>query len=260
MARSDSHLRALGRSGGCEVDYAEWLMRSPVRYSTLALAVVLMLALPARAQVPDGLRIDLPGPYPEQSTVEPPFDSGPAPSTTGIRSDPPRLQAAVSADLDGIFRYRFVGEHNFSLTGRDISFSDDVDCDGFAEVLVAAPLFRPGGVNYGEPGAVYLVSMADVEAADAADGAADGVIDFGLVAAQPRSWKLTSEGLHYVGTSVASGGDVNDDGCSDLLIGARPRQLQGLGLPRLRFRPPRSRRGGRREGRRRRYPACCGPA
>lgn len=217
------------------MDNTEWLMRSPVRHSTLALAVVLMLAPSARAQVPDRLRIDLPGPYPERSAVEPVapsgprgdagaqgLGSGPEPAANGIRSDLPRLPAAASADLDGIFRYRFVGEHNFSLTGRDISFSDDVDCDGFAEVLIAAPLFsRPGGANDGEPGAAYLVSMADVEAADAADGAADGVIDLGLVAAQPRSWKLTSEGLHYVGTSVASGGDVNGDGCSDLLIGAR---------------------------------------
>ena len=213
------------------MDSTEWLL--PVRHSTSALAVVLVLAPLARAQVPDRLRIDLPGAYPERSAVEPVapsdprggatprgFGSGSELEVSGTGGDPPRLPA-VSADLDGIFRYRFVGEHNFSLTGRDISFSDDVDCDGFAEVLVAAPLFRPGGVDYGEPGAVYLVSMADVEAADAADGDADGVIDVGRVAAQPRSWKLTSEGLHYVGTSVASGGDVDGDGCSDLLIGAR---------------------------------------
>ena len=206
-------------------------MRAPIQHLTLALAVVVILALPARAQVPNRVGIDPVGPYPDLSAAEPvapsglrgdagahPFGSGPEPAASDIGGDPPRLPAADSVDLDGVFRYRFVGEHNGSRTGWDISFSDDVDCDGVVEVLVAAPSFtRPGGRS---PGAVYIVSMADVAAADAADGAADGVIDLGLVAAQPRSWKLTSEGLLYVGTSVASG-DVDADGCSDLLVGAR---------------------------------------
>ncbi len=217
------------------MDNTESPLRSPVRHSTFALAVVLMLAPLGRAQVPDRLRIELPGPYAERSAVEPAatpdvredanprrFRSGPELAASGTGSDPPGVPAVSSADLDGIFRYRFVGEHNFSRTAYDISFADDVDCDGFAEVLVGAPSFHePRSAGDQEPGAAYLVSMADVAAADAADGAADGVIDLGLVAAQPRSWKLTSEGLHYVGTSVASGGDVNGDGCSDLLIGAR---------------------------------------
>ena len=203
------------------MDNSEWPLRAPVRHSTFTLAVVLILAPLGRAQVPDRLRIDLPGPYPERSAVQSvtPSDARGDASLRPVRQGP---RAADSADLDGISRYRFVGEHDQSLTGRDISFSDDLDCDGFAEVLVGAPNFSgPRSDQYNAPGAAYLVSMADLAAADAADGAADGVIDLGLVAAQPRSWKLTSEGLHYVGTSVASGGDVNGDGCSDLLIGAR---------------------------------------
>lgn len=210
------------------MDNTERPLRVPAPHSTFVLGVVLILAPLGRAQVPERLRIDLPGPYPERSAVEPaapsdaPGDASPELAAAGVASDPPRLPAVNSADLDGILRYRFVGEHDFSLTGYDISFSEDADCDGFAEVLVGAPLFHePRSAGDQEPGAAYLVSMADLAAADAADGAVDGVIDLGLVAAQPRSWKLTSEGLHYVGTSVASGGDVNGDGCSDLLIGAR---------------------------------------
>ena len=215
---------------GREMDNTDWLMRAPVWNSTLALVAVLTLALPAGAQAPDLVRIDRSGPFPDWSAVEPiapsdpgaqPFGGNREPTASDIATNLPSLPTADSADLDRIFRYRFVGEHRGSRTGLSISFADDVDCDGFAEVLIGAPTFTKPRSAHDEPGAAYLVSMADVEAADAADGAADGVIDLGLVAAQPRSWKLTSEGLHYVGTSVAAGGDVDGDGCSDLLIGAR---------------------------------------
>ena len=94
-----------------------------------------------------------------------------------------------------------------SRTAYDISASDDVDCDGFAEVPVGTPSFHePRSAGDEEPGAGrYPVSMAHLAAADAADGSADRVIRLGQVAAEPRSWKLTSEGQHYGGTSVASG-------------------------------------------------------
>ena len=186
----------------------------------------------ASAQVADVLPGDQPGPYPHWITA--PSDLGwderltpshpelTAADMADIEGELRRRRMVDPADVEGIFRYRFVGEHRSSRTGSSISFSNDMDCDGFAEVVIGAPLVVGGGRIYEQqPGAVYVVSMADVEAADAADGTADGVIDLGLVAAQPRSWKLTSEGLHYVGTSVASGGDVNGDGCSELLIGAR---------------------------------------
>lgn len=137
-------------------------------------------------------------------------------------SDLPRFPPADAADLDGIFRWRFVGEHEASRTAWSMAFSNDADCDGSPELLIGAPSWhRPRSDRANTPGAAYLVSMADVAAADAVDGTADGVVDLGLVAAQPRSWKLTGHGLHYVGVSVAAGGDVDGDGCGELLIGAR---------------------------------------
>ena len=204
-----------------------------LRSSILALTAVLTLTLPASAQQSDLPRIDPLGSYPDLTR-----DGSSAPhdvrweerlpaldpqSTSGTEDDPSRWQTADLGDLEGIFAYRFVGEHRGSRTGLSITFSNDMDCDGFVEVVIGAPTFYavPDEVYFDEPGAVYVVSMADVQAADAADGAADRVIDLGLVAAQPRSWKLTSEGLHYVGGSVASGGDVHGDGCPDLLIGGR---------------------------------------
>ena len=146
----------------------------------------------------------------------------PAEGQTGAAADRAATveDAADLADLDRILRYRFVGEHGFDLTAASIAFSNDADCDGSPELLVGAPFWRrPRSTD--RPGAAYVVSMADVEAADAADGAADGVVDLGLVAAQPRSWKLTGHGFHYVGMFVAAGGDVDGDGCGDLVVGAR---------------------------------------
>ena len=197
----------------------------------VASAAVLASTLPASAQIADVVRqqgISARGGYPD--LIEMPFTEftgppdldwnewPPEPTATGVDVDLPRFPDA--ADLGRVFRYRFVGEHGGSRTGWSVSFSDDVDCDGFSEVLVAAPTFRRANDARRDPGVAYLVSMADVEAADAADGATDGVIDLGVISAQPRSWKLEGAGWHHVGQDVASGGDANGDGCSDLLIGA----------------------------------------
>lgn len=108
----------------------------------------------------------------------------------------------------------------------------DVDCDGIREVVIGAPehLGRQHFIDTRNPGAVYLVSAADLPAADAADGQADGIVHLGRVAAQPRSWKLvgdTPQGVwigdapQYLGASVAAVDDMNGDGCADLLLGAR---------------------------------------
>ena len=120
--------------------------------------------------------------------------------------------------------YRFVGEH-----GQDVAFGSvavaDADCDGANEVVVGAPTYLGRAYYKSEehPGAVYLVSAADLPAADAADGRADGIVYLGRVAAQPGSWKLVGESRHHLGTSVAAVGDINGDGCADLLLGARAR-------------------------------------
>ena len=147
--------------------------------------------------------------HPPRSRPEPPADDGRI----------PRRRTTDPAELEGIFRYRFVGEHGSSAAGYSISFSRDADCDGFSEVLIGSPHFG-GALGAPSPGAAYLVSMADVAAADAADGIADRAIDLGLIAAQPHSWKLVGEGRQSLGMAVSSDGDADGDGCSDLLIGA----------------------------------------
>ena len=130
--------------------------------------------------------------------------------------------------------YRFVGEHRSDRAFDSIGVAD-VDCDGAREVIIAAPshLGREHFLSEANPGAVYLASAADLPAADAADGQADGIVHLGRIAGEPRSWKLVGDSAkqwvdarrhpQYLGQSVAPVGDMNGDGCADLLIGARAR-------------------------------------
>ncbi len=136
-------------------------------------------------------------------------------------------------DVADLRHYRFVGEHWSDRASWSMAVAD-VDCDGAREVVIGAPS-HVGGEHiraWSYPGAVYLVSAADLPAADAADGRADGIVYLGRVAAEPRSWKLvgntdswrlTHRPSHYLGTSVAPAGDINGDGCDDLLLGGRAR-------------------------------------
>ena len=244
-------------------------VRAPFGNALRVLATLVVLTAAVSAQVPDHATVQQLGPDSNWTGTEPvaPHDlrwderlpeSRPEPTAGDIRGDLPRSRMADLADLEGIFSYRFVGEHFSSFAGNSISFSDDTDCDGFSEVLIGSPLFGGQGFS-GGPGAAYVVSVADVEAADAADGIVDRVVDLGFVAALPRSWKLVGAGRQGVGTAVASDGDANGDGCSDLLIGAPDRYSTGSAYVVFRARPARGGRGGRGGGRRRRYPADCGP-
>ena len=101
----------------------------------------------------------------------------------------------------------------------------DVDADGRDDILI-------GVLHYSDdeyclsptrrrlPGAVYLVSGADLNSADAADGSADGEIQLANVAGQSRSWKFVGEDTDRIGGSVAVAGDIDGDGRADIIAGA----------------------------------------
>ena len=127
-----------------------------------------LVLMPAgSAQVPRLTGPDHPGPFTDLRQWSGPDLRSDASERAPVQTPRGRPRADLHRPGPDLL-YRFVGEHRFSLTGHSVAFADDVNCDGFSEVII-------GAANYLEaPGAAYLISMADVEASDAADGVADG--------------------------------------------------------------------------------------
>ena len=84
--------------------------------------------------------------------------------------------------------WKFTGETSGDRAGSPVAAPGDVDGDGNAEISIHARFARQAGDS--SSGAVYLISVTDLAAADDADGQSDHVIDLGRVAGQPGSWKL----------------------------------------------------------------------
>ena len=110
------------------------------------------------------------------------------------------LQAADLADgvEDGVIdlgnvsgqsaSWKLVGEDEGDSAGSLVASAGDHDGDGNVDIVVTAPIRTAEGSRY--RGAAYLVSVADLAAADSADGAADHVIALNMIASQANSWKL----------------------------------------------------------------------
>lgn len=94
--------------------------------------------------------------------------------------------------------------------GKTVSLGD-VNGDGVADVLVAAPLHDAGGPANDDRGRVYVFFGG---------AGIDAVAD----------WTLTGEAADdQFGRGLAGGGDVNGDGMDDLVVGA-PQNDTGLGM------------------------------
>ena len=105
------------------------------------------------------------------------------------------------------------GSDSGNAAGTSVAFIGDINRDGKGEWMVGAPYAESGG-------AAYLVSPANLDTADAINGA-DGVTNLGDMPAQSGSWAFVGEDNgDQAGYRVATAGDVNGDGNTDFLIGA----------------------------------------
>ena len=122
----------------------------------------------------------------------------------------------LDADRTDLGSYLFIGESPGDDAGRILAASTDGDRPA---VVIGVPQHDAGLDE--NAGAVYLVSAADLETLDAADGQTDRTIDLGQVTSSAHSWKFVGENAHdRAGSSIASGGDLDGDSQADLLIGA----------------------------------------
>ena len=134
----------------------------------------------------------------------------------------------LDADRGRLFIFEVKGEAERSWTGRAHAAAGDLNADGIGEVLVGAP--DHPNPQYGvDPtreirGTVHIMSGAELEAADRADGARDGQVAIGRIAEQDTSWSIGGQrNGDHLGVSVASLGDLDGDGKPDWLLGASGR-------------------------------------
>ncbi|WP_353717492.1 FG-GAP-like repeat-containing protein [Dyadobacter sp. 676] len=105
-------------------------------------------------------------------------------SSTGINPQPARV---------------FEGGHVNDRMGSSIACAGDVNGDGYSDILIGAQYYDNGQFN---EGSVFVYH-----------GSKDGIVG------SPVSTLESNQADGWFGTAVASAGDVNGDGYSDILIG-----------------------------------------
>jgi len=114
-------------------------------------------------------------------------------------------RAYVFSGLNGDTLAVFTGEAEGDCFGWSVASAGDVNNDGYADVIVSAPLNSAGG---SETGRVYVFSGLNGDTLSVFTGEATA---------------------DHFGWSVASADDVNNDGFADLIVGAPGKTNVGIG-------------------------------
>jgi len=109
----------------------------------------------------------------------------------------------------GVGGFAIDGEDEYHGSGRSVSGAGDMNGDGLADVIVAAPGADPNGASSGRAYVVFgKEGTAKVSLSDVAQGIGGFVLDGQFV-----NWA-------YDGMPVSGAGDVNGDGIPDVMVGA----------------------------------------
>jgi len=115
--------------------------------------------------------------------------------------------AFAFSGLDGSLLFQLESEYSASDFGRSVSEVGDFDFDGFADVIIGDPLASPGRIA--NAGSAYIFSGANKSLLYQSDGEfADDMF----------------------GYSVGGGGDTNNDGRPDVIVGAYTADPNGVNL------------------------------
>ena len=116
------------------------------------------------------------------------------------------------SNLDGYSGYRIDGGKAGDIAGRSVASAGDINGDGFADLIIGAPHFHNSYNAWSAAsGTAYILFGHAGQFSN---------VDLGNLGSE-TGFKITGIAADdHVGVSVASAGDINGDGFSDIVVGS----------------------------------------